>query len=255
MTDSSGVRLKQLSLSCTVPAARSGLVYGRPPESEFIKPEASANFDAFSAKCSALRQEPGNKLKTNSDAHLARLLHESLRHIDRRTLTDPLVWQWMTLALFPEYVAWRWFDGFSLGNLNEREAEGEAEGEHVIKDSAIVHFLGGGSLEGVSRNALARLFWGAEAAWVQGTGKDRYMDVDTVFKFADLFSGVFERLVCLRPDAAIKVMRDIKGRSEESRRSIMVNLNLVLSTTCLESLDMNTYSELVSELISIEKSG
>ena len=251
MTDSIRIRLKQLSSSCTVPAARSGLVYGRPPESEFIKPEASANFHAFAAKCSALLHEPGNKLKTNSDAHLARLLHESLRHIDRRTLTDPLVWQWMTLDLFPEYVAWRWFDGLSLGDLNEREAEGE----YVIKDSAVVHFLGGASLEGVSRNALARLFWGAEAAWVQGTGNDRYMDVDTVFKFADLFSGVVERLVCLRADAAIKVMRDIKGRSEESRRSIMVNLNLVLSTTCLESLDMNTYSELVSELISIEKSG
>ncbi len=250
MAEPPGEFLKQLSSACTVSAARSSLVYGRSIESEFVKPEASVNLDAFSAQCSALQHDAGDKLKTNSDAHLARLLHKSLRHIDRRTLTDPNLWQWMSLNRFPEYVAWRWFDGLSLRDLDARDAEGV----HVIKDSAVEHFLGGASLRGVSRNALARLFWGAEAAWVQGIGEDRYLDVDTVFKFADLFSGVFERLVCLRADAAIKVMRDIKGRSENSRRSIMLNLNLVLSTTCLESLDMNTYSELVTELISIDNS-
>lgn len=244
VSDMHSIRLRRLRNQASVGAVRSVISSGRMFESEELS-ESIADLSEFRRKFDEHVAAGGGVLSTSSDAPLARELHEALRGLTRRELTDPLMWQWLSLGVFPDYVASRWFAGRSLSQLNEVDADGKQK----ISDSEVKRFLGSASLVGVSRNSLARLYWGADAAWQQGVEPDRYADVELVFELADLFVGVFERVLGLRADTALDIIRRISVFDEKSRREILSNLNLVLSTTCLEAMEIGDFEALMNDLI------
>jgi hypothetical protein len=248
MTEVGIIKLARLGRPATVGEVRSNLSGGLPFLTREFEPTLTADLSGFSDLLGRLSNNFSQPVDSKTDAQLARELHVSLMHLDRRTLTDPLLWHWLSLEVFPRYTALRWFGGHQIMDLSTKGADGK----HIIPDSEVKRFLGTASLEGVSRNSLARLFWGAETAWLQGTGSDRYESVVDVFALADLFVGVFERVLGLRPDTAIQLIQRISNRDENSRRAILTDLNLVLSTTCLEALDSDLFEELLVELIEID---
>lgn len=169
-------------------------------------------------------------LAPRTDAQLAPILHEAMRSVERRNLLDHRLWQWLCLEPLREYVLARWCDGAAVDAVDG------------FKMSQLNRFVGGPTLNGVGRNALARLFWGAETAFVD-TGK--YDDCRAVFASADLFVGVFERKIGLRPQAAMAIIRRLIGEPEAYRREALKRMNFVLSTTALEAL---SGQELVAEI-------
>lgn len=160
-------------------------------------------------------------LKAKSDTKLAEVLHRSLRDVRRRTLLDPRTWQWLTIAEFGDYTLARWADGADRSKADELTA------------AQLGRFAGSASLVGRSRNAMARLFWGADMAY-SVTGD--YVHVETVFANSDLVVGVAERLIGLDPTASIAIMDRLKVLKEKQRRDALKRLNHILSTTALEAL-------------------
>ena len=247
MPDLKLLELRRLRQPATIASARSALVFQTGFESENIDSQP-VDLSRFQSKIEELGRGGGGTFDTSTDAQLAQEIHAALNGLPRRVLTDPLMWQWLTLEVFPNYVRSRWFGDYELRQLRETDGAGKA----LIPDSAVKRFLGNASMVGVSRNALARLFWGAEAAWFQASGKDRYAEVDIVFASSDLFVGVFERVLGLREDTSLELIREIGALDQNVRRSILINLNLVLSTTCLEAMSLEDFEHLVHQLISLE---
>ncbi|KLR59928.1 hypothetical protein IMCC26207_110167 [Actinobacteria bacterium IMCC26207] len=169
-------------------------------------------------------------LTAGSDAELAKVLHQSLIGVRRRTLLDPRTWHWLCLAEYADYTLARWADGA------DRDLAGTLEGAKLVR------FLGQDSLVGRSRNALARLYWGADTAFsVSGD----YTKVATVFEIPDLLVGVSERKMGLDPSAAIAIMEELKGLKEKARRKALKRVNFILSTTSLEALSPAQVVELL----------
>lgn len=160
-------------------------------------------------------------LKAKSDTGLAGALHQSLRDVRRRTLLDPRTWQWLTIVEFGDYTLARWADGIDRSKADE------------LDPAQLGRFVGSASLVGRSRNALARLFWGADMAY-SVTGD--YEHVETVFANSDLVVGVAERLIGLDPAASIAIMSRLKVLKQKQRRDALKRLNHILSTTALEAL-------------------
>ena len=169
-------------------------------------------------------------LKAKSDTSLAEALHRSLRDVRRRTLLDPRTWQWLTIVEFGDYTLARWADGIERSRADE------------LTTAQLGRFVGSASLVGRSRNALARLFWGADMAY-SVTGD--YAHVETVFANSDLVVGVAERLIGLDPDASIAIMDRLKVLKEKQRRDALKRLNHILSTTALEALTPQQAVELL----------
>lgn len=171
-----------------------------------------------------LESAPG--LGTKTDPTYAELLHTALRDLPRRVLLDPRLWQWLSLGPFSTYTLARWCD-----------IEGPEEAQSLPK-SQRVRFVGSASLSGIARSSTGRLFWGAEAAW--RTDGD-YERVKKVFSSADVFVGIFERRLGLDPERAMAllgVVLKIRGKkAEERRRTVLREVNMVLSTTSLEALE------------------
>lgn len=163
----------------------------------------------------------GGTLLAGTDAALAPKLHEVLRPLGRRQLLDAGLWQWLCLEPLRDYVLARWCGGVSQDQLPN------------LKTSKLQRFVGSPTMVGMSRNAVARLFWGAEAAYAT-TGS--YEDCALVFGSADLYVGVFEREMGLHPEAAMAIIRRLADEPEERRRQALRRLNFVLSTTALEAL-------------------
>lgn len=161
------------------------------------------------------------KLSATTDADLAEVLHRCLSGARRRTLLDPRTWHALAIGEFGDYTLARWADGLERSRSDE------------LTTAQLGRFIGNATLAGRSRNALARLYWGAETAHA-ATGD--YSKVDVVFANSDLLVGVAERLLGLDPPAAIAIMERLAPLKEKKRRAALRRLNFILSTTSLEAL-------------------
>ena len=164
------------------------------------------------------------------DAELARELHGALRDTDKRVLLDQRFWQWLTTGPFADYTQARWVPGL-------------AEQPHLLDELAVQkRYLGGGSLNGMSRNALSRLFWGAETLWTPG---DQYRWSDVVVGNQDFYTALFERRLGLYPALAVVVAENLENAAESERRETLMNLNHVMTTVVVEALRPAQLTELV----------
>ncbi|MDG1845013.1 MAG: DUF6339 family protein, partial [Acidimicrobiales bacterium] len=140
------------------------------------------------------------------DALLARELHKALSDIPMRVLTDPFLWHWMTTIVFKEYVLERWVPS-STDDLES----------WLESNSGSGRFLGRNSNAGFARNAIARLFWGAELTQEEGN----YDLTTIVFSDADLHQSIFERNLGLESRLVricIRKMQDVEGFGESAKK-------------------------------------
>lgn len=171
------------------------------------------------------------------DAELARLIHLALSGLTRRELTDPRMWQWLTTVPFRQYVIARWAP--------------ECRSAPAVAGKSNVHqrFCGAGSIAGVARNALGRLFWVAEATSTNGD----YELTRRAFENADLLVGVFERRLGLEPRLARACIEKLDEAGEAIHRAALRILNYSLSTVVVEALSDPEVEALVKDSLEIAK--
>lgn len=155
------------------------------------------------------------------DAEIAIALHKALSAQPRRVLLDMGIWHWLATTAFREYVLARWCGGVI------------PTADTVLTSAEELHFLGRPTLNGVSRNAIARLYWGAASLYDVSDG---YALVQTVFASQDFVTGLQERRFCLYPPAARACARELGGLGEGEIRAALRKLNYLASTITLELL-------------------
>jgi hypothetical protein len=196
---------------------------------------AAVPLGAFRALQASLAREDETD-RASWDRKLARLLHAPLsQHVPRGVLLDPGFWHWMTVSFCPEFVVARW-------QLRDRMDSSEAG--DLFPRAVAERFLGAASLRGMSRNALARLFWAAEAVWSE---EDKYALLDDLLGDQDLFQGIIERKLGLFPPAVRACVRLGKGLPSAQRRPMLVRLNHHLTTSVLEVLEEGDVERLALE--------
>ncbi len=158
---------------------------------------------------------------TRRDADLAVLIHQALRALDRRDLTDARFWQWLTTVPHRGYVINRWAP--------------ECVDDPDEASRSVVHqrFCGAGSITGTARNALARLYWVADGTVID----DDYTLTEVAFGNPDLLVGVFERRLGLEPRLSRACIRHLSGAGEEVHRLALRIVNYSLSTVVIEVLE------------------
>jgi len=153
------------------------------------------------------------------DREMAPILHACLEKIPRRLASDARFWHWLCTGPLSRFVWLRW-----VGEVPE-------DVHAACKPSIVGRFLGGNSLNGFSRNALARLWWVAETF-----GGDGEM-ISKAFERQDLFQAIFERRLGLHPPAARACLEELHDASTAEFRARIKRLNHHLSTIVLEVLD------------------
>ena len=165
---------------------------------------------------------------TERDAELAPVLHEALKDVPRRLLTDRLLWHWMTTSPLRDFVNHRW--------------PPDDEGRPVPE-----RYLGSQTLNGVNRNALARLYWTADATVENGS----YNLTEKVLTNSDLHLGIFDRQLCLDNRLVKACVRLLDGFHEDVRRKALLLLRIRLRTTVVEALDETQVNALVNDCLTI----
>lgn len=168
---------------------------------------------------------------SSDDANVAQQIHGVFRNLDDRTMTDTQMWQWLTTTQFKHYVRDRWKPKNKNLDLTNHAAQ--------------QRFLAGGSMAGISRNALARLYWAANTLW---TEEDGYKYSDVVLNVQDLYSGIFERELGLHPPLAREFAKQYaKGGkiSEDVHREWLKNVNHVLTTVAVEGFNEGQLAKFV----------
>lgn len=166
------------------------------------------------------------------DAQLVEPFHRALVGLPRNLALDMRFWHWMTTTPLSELVWLRWY-----GRVPPPD-----EMSTVLTPSLSERFLGGDSLHGVSRNALARLWWcGASLV----TDDDEYALAQQVLQRQDLFQAIFERRLGLYPPAARACVRELFHASEDRWRRAIARLNHVITTISLETLTEDDITSLL----------
>jgi hypothetical protein len=182
----------------------------------------SISADRFSeAVTAALLTLDEGTTGSSLDGALAEAVHSSLAGLPRREASDMRVWHWVCAALRPEVVWRRWSSGVPLAE----------DVPSVLGSKMVPRFAGSPTLNGVSRNTFARLWWVCE----QLDGD--YELARWALSRQDMFQAIFERLFGLYPPAAKGCLRGFPGKSEDEIRAATKWLNLYGSTTVLEMLD------------------
>jgi hypothetical protein len=169
------------------------------------------------------------------DGELAELVHRAFSGLGRRDLTDPRLWQWLTTVPFREYVIGRW------------APECASDPAVAFKPSVHQRFCGSGSLGGVARNALGRLFWVADATAVD----DDYDLTRRAFANPDLLVGIFERRLGLEPRLARSCIANLDKAGESVHRMALRIVNYSLSTVVVEALSDAEVDTMVVEAVAL----
>ncbi len=169
------------------------------------------------------------------DAPLLQPLHASLP-LSRRAAADPRVWQWLCVREFPDLVWRRWGAGPPLPEMLRDS----------LTSSMGPRFLARSSLNGVSRNTLARLWWTAEEL-------DDYDVARRALSSQDMFQNIFERFFGLYPAAARACLDRFEGRSEAEIRAASRWLQQCASTTLLEGLSESEIGAILDEALAVRQ--
>jgi hypothetical protein len=165
------------------------------------------------------------------DGVLIEPLHRAMSTLTVREAADMRVWHWLTLH-FRDLVWRRWRD-----YLKQWEESEELNGE------AAARFLGRTSLNGVSRNTLARLWWTAQQLQDDGD----YTLARRAIEKQDRFQAIFERRFGLYLPAARACIECFSELGEQETRDAARWLQQCLSTTVLERLSQEDVASLLAE--------
>lgn len=171
------------------------------------------------------------------DTALVEPLHRSLASLTHRGAADMRVWHWLCAVEFPELVWKRWNRTGAVPASEEIPA--------TLTHAMGTRFMGGSSLNGVSRNSLARLWWTAETL---REGED-YDLARLALARQDRFQAIFERFFGLRPVVAKACLRRLAEESEDNTRKATKWLQQAASTTVIEYLDEPAITTILEEAL------
>ena len=166
------------------------------------------------------------------DEAMVEPLHAGFAGVPRRVLSDMRLWHWLCTREFRDFVLGRW--------CSERAAEAYDD----LTAAERGRFLGRPSLNGVSRNALARLFWCGEVLWSKDEGYDL---ARKALHRQDLFQNVFERKFGLHRPAARACVLRFSDATQPVWRSSLRGLDFCLSTMVVEVMDEGAITDLLEE--------
>jgi len=177
--------------------------------------ERSVSIDGLETAMAAFADR---RLGADDDAPMAAAVRHELP-MTRREAASLGPWWWLTARQFPRLVRSRW------------GREGETKRERM--------------LGGLGRNALSRLWWGAELV--------REFDVDgkylkLLFGNQDVFEAIIGRNLGKNP-MALKVILDVLGkRPGKTARETIREFRVLLSTLMLEAMEEGEIAEEIERL-------
>lgn len=171
--------------------------------------------------------------RTGWDRQLVEPLHSALSHLTVRMASDMRFWQWLCVEVMSDFVWARWH-----GSVPEGPPEG------AIPPSLAGRFLGRQTLNGVSRNALSRLWWCGQTL---GSPQDGYRLAREALQNQDFFQTIFERELGLYPPAARACLHALRNATEDERRMAVKRLNHYLTTIAVEVLSEEDIVSLLTE--------
>ncbi|HEX6780867.1 MAG TPA: DUF6339 family protein [Solirubrobacterales bacterium] len=186
----------------------------------------SVPLDDVSAAIESVGECAGSEI----DGKLVEPLHRAIP-LTLREAADMRVWHWLTVRF--QGTVWQRWPSYHKQWQETEELTGEA----------VSRFLGRSSLNGVSRNTLARLWWAGE----QMSDGDDYSLARDAIDNQDRFQAIFERRYGLYPPAAKACLKSFRGLSEGEVRDAARWLQQCLSTTVLEHLSEVEISALLEE--------
>jgi hypothetical protein len=146
------------------------------------------------------------------------------------------LWHFIAVVEAPEVVWRRW---------NRGTVPAPEDVETTLTKALSTRFLGKPSLNGVSHNTFARLWWTAEELH----DGDDYGDARLALRNQETFAIVFERFFGIYPEAARACLRRFDGVPEDERRRAAKWLQQCLSTTVLEALDADEVEAILDEAL------
>jgi hypothetical protein len=167
------------------------------------------------------------------DRALIEPLHRALEGITRREAADMRVWHYVAAVEFPQVVWRRW----------KRRVPSSEELRDQLDRAMYAHFAGRSTLNGVSRNTFARLWWLAESTATDGN----YERARQALERQDMFVAAFERLTGLSGPARDAYLDRMPGRSEDEGRQAAKWLAQAAVTTVLDSLSKDQVAEILDE--------
>jgi hypothetical protein len=182
----------------------------------------------------AIASVPSTLTGTDIDRELVEPLHRSLAHLSRREGADMRVWH--LLCVQSRQLIWRRW-------LGEVPSPGEMGSSMTVTLSG--RFLGKSTLNGISRNTLARLWWTAEHL----RDGDDYELARLALSNQDTFQAIFERFFGIYPPAARACLDRLPPHGERERRMAARWLQQCLSTTVLEALSLDQIGEILDEAL------
>ena len=210
------------------------IIKGNIPEIEEIGYQANLeDVTDYASEIIGLQNSGGLKGTPEMDAKLAPRVYEALKHLNRRTLTDPFMWHWLTTTLFKDYVIARWWD-----HKGEFDSWLETGG-------ATEHFLGSNSNAGFARNAVARVFWTAEMTLVGSS----YDLTEKILSVPDLHAGIFERDLGLEPRLAKICIDKMHHLKESHRRAAVRYLRIQMTAIPFEAINNSKLEHFVNDVI------
>lgn len=197
----------------------------------------SSDFELLASDVKTIGNQPELEIPvegqpSKSDATNARRLFEWLRPGTWRQANDPRLWTYLTHEVFADYCRRRWpFGSEDPGNL--------------IRSRWI---LRGESRGAVSRHALARLWWAAEATWrpsryVPETKESEESEGEWFFtnlllRNQDAFQALRERKFGSNPHVLLAALQALKDEESvgPAARHLALQLNLIGTFQVLDML-------------------
>jgi len=170
------------------------------------------------------------------DRELVELVHVAFKDFSRRLAVDMKVWHWLCTKLLANLVWLRWPPNSIPGNPEEM----------VFGKTLAGHFLGSRSLNGVSRNTLARLWWCGETLYSKQEG---YALAQQALEKQDLFQAVYERKFGLYPPAATACIKALKDRTQTEWRLVTRVLDHHFTTITVETLQESEIAQLIDQIL------
>jgi hypothetical protein len=187
----------------------------------------------------AVAELPEELVGPEIDRALLEPLHRALAGITHREAADMRLWHHMATVDFPEIVWRRW----------KRGVPEASELRNQLDRAMYAHFAGRSTLNGVSRNTFARLWWLAESVASDGD----YGRARKALERQDMFVAAFERLTGLCAPARDAYIDRMAGRSEDEGREAAKWLAQTAVTTVLDSLNRDQVAEILDEALESEE--
>ena len=181
---------------------------------------------------------PGFKLDSNKDEFTnSKALYENLK-INSIQASDPRLWTTLSHTLFYRYLKERW-------PLNQSD-------EKNISRIKSRYFLQSTSLEKLSRNGLARLWWYSHLTF-DDSRKDNFELTKIMLSKQDLTVGITERAIGACKNIRLTVLQYLKDnakiyKSEDMIRLFLRRINLVLATRNLTMLKQQELIRIYDEI-------